>query len=197
MAKEKAILVCGFGRCGSSLMMQMLDAGGIKCLGEGPAYEPAEVGMNRNMKRLLFKLGARAAKILDPQRSKWPKIDGVKIIWMHRNPHEQAKSQVKFLTMLSGYQMGSMKPHTIAKLTDSFVQDLQPTMGMLKSLGADILEMHFEEVLESPLYAAQKVDAFVGHKFDTEKAASVVIKRSHECAPGLDIEMQLVKKAEA
>ena len=43
--KRPTVFVCGHGRCGSSMVMQMLDAGGFPCFGEYPAYEPEEVGM--------------------------------------------------------------------------------------------------------------------------------------------------------
>ena len=36
------IIVSGLGRCGSSLVMQMLHAGGVECLGAPPAFEPPE-----------------------------------------------------------------------------------------------------------------------------------------------------------
>lgn len=42
---DTLILVCGFGRCGSSLVMQMLDVGGLPVVGSFPDYERAEASL--------------------------------------------------------------------------------------------------------------------------------------------------------
>lgn len=39
MSDKPTIFVSGLGRCGSSMTMQMLDAAGIPCIGDYPAYE--------------------------------------------------------------------------------------------------------------------------------------------------------------
>jgi len=36
--ERNGLLICGAGRCGSSMLMQMLDAAGLPVAGEGPAY---------------------------------------------------------------------------------------------------------------------------------------------------------------
>ena len=43
MSAPPALLVAGLGRCGTSLMMQMLAAAGLPCVGEFPAYEVPEL----------------------------------------------------------------------------------------------------------------------------------------------------------
>ena len=60
------VIVSGLGRCGTSLVMQMLAAGGIDCYGPFPAYEPEGLGMGRDLPSLLAL--RKAFKLLDPHR---------------------------------------------------------------------------------------------------------------------------------
>ena len=59
------ILVVGFGRCGSSLCMQMLNAAGVDCLGEAPHYEDPRTVIKRLSQNWLYLQDGKAVKVLD------------------------------------------------------------------------------------------------------------------------------------
>lgn len=85
------VIVSGFGRCGSSMTMQMLAAGGIECLGEWPSFEHPKA-LKLDMAWLRAQEG-KALKVLDPHRHRlplalqeagwWLRSD---IIWAKPNP---------------------------------------------------------------------------------------------------------------
>jgi len=93
--KDKIIVVCGLGRCGSSLMMQMLHAGGLTCTGEAPPYEHPNGAMNHFNARWLTQQTDKATKVLLPHHVKFLPANYY-FIWLERNPLEQAKSTFKF-----------------------------------------------------------------------------------------------------
>ena len=57
---DTILLICGHGRCGSSLVMQMLAAGGVKCAGKYPDFEPDEV-IPARFSAVIFVRSERAA----------------------------------------------------------------------------------------------------------------------------------------
>jgi hypothetical protein len=184
------ILVCGFGRCGSSLVLQMLKAGGVDCHGEFPAFEPEDVNLDRNMNTLLPKLEGKAAKILDPHRSQWPQAKDVRIIWLDRNFEEQAKSQIKFLKILSGIKVPHEK-EAIKKLAASYGPDRDACFKIFKNKRFEVMEMFFEDIIENPAQAATNLINFLELDSDPVTMGSVVFKRNPACAKGLEIEAAL------
>ena len=85
-------VVAGFGRCGSSLVMQMLAAGGMRTpYSSFPSYE-----IPHGIKVLMGELYGGAVKILDPHVHQPPKGHVYRFIWLDRDPVQQAKSMAKF-----------------------------------------------------------------------------------------------------
>jgi hypothetical protein len=180
------ILVCGLGRCGSSLVMQMLDAGGYPCLGNGPAYEPEEVSYRRDMKALLRK--ECAIKILDPHRTPWTPVAGYGAIWLHRDFKQQAKSQAKFVRIVSGLHVSGQAWRSIASSLRS-----EESQCLKILCGSPLLKLEFAQLLEHPTESAVSLAEFTGRNLDVEKMASCVFRRSADCQRGLDIEMSLIQ----
>jgi len=193
------ILVCGFGRCGSSLTMQMLKAGGVPCFGDAPAFEPDAVSVRRVMSELLPKLDGIAAKILDPQRSEWPKRSGMKVIWLDRNRIEQAKSQIKMVETFGGFTV-PRRSQAIKGMAASLIPDREKCMDLFADIGADVLPLKFEDILESPRYAACAISSFLCLKLPIEAIDAMVLvvrRRRPECRPDMALEAELVEAANA
>lgn len=174
------IIVSGFGRCGSSLVMQMLHAGGIRCTGDYPAFENAAA----------IAAPGVATKILDPHRNPLP--PGASIIWLDRDRAEQAKSHAKFNRLLLGLIAGREERRRIEA---SFSRDRHRAMAAFS--GRPMLRLQFEEVLRDPAAAAAQLAAFLGRAFDQGAAAKQVLPRGPACAPDLAIELLLMGRAEA
>lgn len=182
------IVVCGFGRCGSSLVMQMLAAGGLPCLGAFPAFEDdrAKAPMTPEFSAAC---AGHAVKILDPQRIGLP--DRARVVWLYRNTSEQAKSFAKFLRMVAGMPVTRDERRGIER---GFRQDERDAMRAIA--GRPTLALHFEQILWNPLRAAQQLAEFTGTPgFDAAAAARAVLPRPPRCMPGMGVELMLLAQA--
>lgn len=179
-----ALIVAGLGRCGSSMLMQMLSRGGVPCVGEWPAFEPEEA--NAPTPAFIAASAGKAVKILDPQRVGLP--GDVRVIWLDRDHGEQAKSHAKFLRMLMGFHVDRDGRR---KLAASMVRDTHAALALIGS--RPVMRLRFEEVLTSPRGTALLLGEFARNPgFDVDAAAAAVHQRSPACAPGLDMELALI-----
>ena len=180
------IVVSGFGRCGSSLVMQMLAAGGVPCLGKYPAYESRQV----------LQPGRRqAVKILDPQRADptpYAIPPDARVIFLTRDPSEQARSLAKFTSIMVGVSYSRDQRRALA------VQLRDDWRLARRAIGSrPLLVLSFESLLALPLVCARKLAEFVGGEFDVGAAARQVRPRTPECAAGMDMEIALMKEGQA
>lgn len=181
------ILVAGLGRCGSSLVMQMIEATGVPCFGEFPAFEPREVSIDERSPQRLLEV-PMAMKILSPQLSKWPLSFEAKIIWLDRDVREQAKSQVKFLQMVAGAEIGGQAWRAIAK---GLGDEKALCYRWLKRSTCEPLLMTFDEIVTNRLRSARRIAAYIGQG-DALRMSTIIRPRGVKCEPGMDIEMCLI-----
>lgn len=183
------IVVAGLGRCGSSMLMQMLHSGGVPCVGEWPAFEDSRVRSNVEPSFIAACEG-RAVKVLDPQRVGLP--GDVRVIWLDRDHRQQAKSHAKFLAAMTGHQYDRAGRRTLAA---SFVRDTHAAMVTIGS--RPLIRLRFEDVLRDPLLTACTVAEFIGVDMSVTEASRAVHRRAPACAPGLDMELSLMEGAGA
>lgn len=200
MMDTPVIVVSGLGRCGSSLVMQMLHAGGMACIGDAPDFEDSvNTGGHVDDQWLAMQAG-RAVKILDPHRvgGGSPKTHRL-VIWLDRDVDEQAKSHSKFLHHMAGMPLFNREQRRLC--ANSLKRDRARALVQFK--GQPILLMPFEMLIGKPLEAAGlivdhlRVDQLrFRHPLDIAAMAAVVVPRTIECMPDLSIEESLVRKAE-
>lgn len=183
-------IIAGFGRCGSSLVMQMLHAAGYETTGEYPAFEDIRATALPYENRWLEEVEGKALKVIDPHRCQLPIDHDYKIIWLDRKPIEQAKSQMKLFSTLTSIKTTRKDIIAIAK---SYKRDKPICLKLLKKLGP-VLSMSFENLILSPIISAEKINSFLGDELDYLEMAKVVIGRPVFCMPGMDIEIQLIKE---
>lgn len=183
----KPIFVAGLGRCGSSLVMQMIHAAGVPCFGDYPAFEPEEVNtMGRKPLELLAM--PMAMKILDPHHDRWPDSFDARIIWLSRNTREQAKSQIKMLQLLAGIDVPSQTWRAMAR---SLENDRLLCARWRRSGGSEPLYLAFEDIIRNPLPCAQLLAEHIGQGSPRVMAACV-LERGVKCEPGMEIELALI-----
>lgn len=104
MTDKPILFVAGFGRCGTTMMMTMLDRGGFPVVGPRPAYEVGEMSpMAKPDPQWLRACAGKAVKWIDPIKARISRNDlptAPVIIHMDRDKRNMAASQVKFLSML-------------------------------------------------------------------------------------------------
>lgn len=181
-------IVAGFGRCGSSLVMQMLAAGGMPTpYATFPSYE---IDFS-NTQVLMSALQGGAIKVLDPHVNRPPLCQVYRWIWIDRDPVEQAKSMAKFWRAAFVDAPSSLPPmpefigDQIAKLAEAFKRDRPRANGvMLKyTQCTGILKLKFEDILADPAWAAYSLSKFCGGNLDEEKMVAAVRPRGPECLP--------------
>lgn len=196
MSGRGPIVVAGFGRCGTSMLMQMLQAGGIPCMGKFPAFEDDNT-RDHVTPEFWASCSGHAVKILDPHRVGLPPGDA-RIIWLNRRPDQQARSHAKFLEAICGL---SFTGDARRQLERNLVNDRPAVRKVLA--GRPVLVLGFEEVLAAPVrmsgLIADFLGGFPGVPFHPFQAAAAVRHRPSgpNCAPDLGLELALVQEAMA
>lgn len=182
-------IVAGFARCGSSMVMQMLNAGGYPVTGLYPGFED---------KRALHtdcpswsKLEGKAIKVLEPFFVGVPKGYQYKTIWLQRDYEEQAKSNIKFARIMLGLPASEADVPAYVK---GYKHDQPICMKLLKQRG-ELLKVRFEDILMYPRAYAKTFSEFLQKDLDISKMAEAVLLRSFECQPELEIEKFLIYKS--
>lgn len=176
--------VCGFGRCGSTMAMQMLVAGGVPVA--GPADPPHELADIREAWEL--PLAGRCVKLLDaalrvgqPPAAEW------RFLWMERRPVPQARSHLKFVAAMVGQQLPNPQ-HAASRLAESYRRDQPRALRILRKAGP-VLVLRYEDVLAAPRSSAQRIRDVLWPALDVDAAAAVVHRRDGSCWPDLSVEI--------
>lgn len=177
--KDQVVLVSGLPRSGTSLMMQMLDKGGLDLLVDGVReadvsnpkgyyeYEPVMSLYKDNSwlhkaKNKGVKIVAPLLKYLDPQYR-------YKIIFMKRDLQEIITSQQKMI--------GKNEDVFPVKLYNQFQKLLANVNVWNKNQsGVEILYIDYKETLENPDKVLLKIEEFLGITLDQEAMASCIDK---------------------
>lgn len=173
------ILVAGNGRCGLTLMMQMLDASGFPVRGSFPGYEDDPIGSPLNYSGV-------AIKVVDPLLWKMPDVPW-RCIHLTRNPGQQARSAIKFLRAMTGMRI----PANYHAFAEGIVRNVAQFRALLKSKGVESLEVAFEQLLADPVAEFIRVAEWLQCDLDVAAAVRQVRNRKPECLDGL-LEIQLV-----
>jgi Sulfotransferase domain len=173
------IIVSGLPRSGTSMMMQMLQTGGIALLidDKRPAdeYNPQGYFEYEKVKSLhednswVTGCKGKAVKILFHQLKFLPGHLTYKMIFMQRDLNKVLNSQDRMLT-------GFGKPvQNRNKIKMIFEKELQQTHKWLKNqINMDIIYMDYEFVLTDPLKSAKKILKFLGCTGDERKMRSII-----------------------
>jgi len=181
------VLVAGLTRCGTSLLLQMLHAGGFPIVPGhmgAPAFEhPANVGGPA-----LPAGAAGAVKWLDPQEHTPP--PAVLSVFLRRDHRQQAKSMAKFLARMDRIPVSRSQRFV---LEASLRHDEPRALRALRDAGP-VFTTSFESLLASPAVILPCIAELAGHPIDFERALAVMKPRGPRCLPFL-LEEQLLSEA--
>jgi hypothetical protein len=191
---QPKIIVASLPRTGASLVMQMLNAAGVPCSGEYPAFEPDAVDFKMMSEEDL--LSGHAHKLIDPHVRRLPTAREYRIILLSRSKKQQALSIGKMMGA-SGQIEGFLLKHQLTELEEGLAQDERKARNILRSYDAKILEVSFESLIEHSYVACKKISMFLGmDKEQTDKMAAEIVPRKSKCLHYL-LEVELMQKAEA
>jgi hypothetical protein len=184
VAAGPPVAVVGFGRCGSTMLMRMLRAGGIPF---APGAHPASGEHPGTPEALIASVRPGAvAKLLNPFYLDMPlpaaAADWV-FLWLDRDPIQQARSWAKVCGLFGMDRPSPMKQYEVR------MQWAADREAIMAELPGRVHTFRYEQFIERPLMAALAVsDALPEYNLDVFAMAAVVHDRKPECRPDLSSE---------
>ncbi|MBK5213478.1 MAG: alkaline phosphatase family protein [Flavobacteriaceae bacterium] len=177
--KDQIVVVSGLPRSGTSLMMQMLEKGGMDILTDKKReadesnpkgyYEYEPVMSLHKDNAWLDKAKDKAVKIVAPLLKRLDFQYRYKIIFMNRDLNEVVKSQQKMI---------GRDPETFpVKLFNAYVEQLKTIEKWKeKEPGIELIYVDYKNVLENPEEMIDKVEKFVGLELNKKEMAKCIDK---------------------
>lgn len=184
------LFVTGLGRCGTTMVMQMLQASGIPCAGNPPAFENIPVSPSGVDHEWIAQQAGSAVKWIDPTVTRVNHRNGA-AIFLTRDPKEQAKSQLKFV--------GARNDRAARRVMANAIQrDTRHARALVRNMLGEhfVLNLHYDKILRYPAYAIAQMAHFcdtLGLPFeDLDAALSVVQNRDGRCQTDLSAEISML-----
>ena len=176
------IIIAGLGRCGTTMLMNMMDAAGVPTVGQAPDWEDedAQRKLERDPAEWRKLIDGKAVKVIDAHRWTMPDLTGCKFIWLMRDPREQAKSMLKMI--------GQAQNRASIRAFEQSIRSDQPrAMAKLTRAGARLAgTMRFEGFINQPAWSSFALAHTLGMERETAfKMAYRIRQRQPECLPYL------------
>jgi hypothetical protein len=179
---EPIVVVSGLPRSGTSMLMKMLDAGGLPIVTDGlrTADEDNPKGYFEveRVKKLaeesdrswLAEARGKGIKVISYLLRSLPSRFNYRVVFVRRDLEEILASQKKMLE-----RRGETDETAAERMRDLLQNDLWRSWYLLTHRPQfDALEVHYTEVLARPLEQARRISAFLGGGLDPETMASAV-----------------------
>ena len=181
MNKEIITVVSGLPRSGTSMMMKMLEAGGMEIMKDGIRkadddnpngyYEFEKAKELEKDTSWLKDAKGKVVKIISALLEHLPEKYNYKIIFMHRNMDEILNSQRQML-IRRGEPTDEVSDEKMNKM---FLKHLQTVEEKLKKKSnIDVLPVHYNEFLEEPETHSKIVNQFLKISLNADNMISVV-----------------------
>ena len=179
------ILVSGLPRSGTSMMMKMLDAGGLEIVTDNVRtadednpkgyYELERVKDldKKKDKSWLGELKGKVVKIIAYLLKDLPHDCNYKVVFMRRDIGEILASQNKMLVR-RGEVPDEVSDERMAKLYETHLRKVKYITENRPNF--DVLEVEYRDAMEDPKALVQTLNRFLGNRLDTSKMVGVVDK---------------------
>ena len=179
--KGTITIVSGLPRSGTSMMMQMLNAGGLEVLTDNVRQNddnnPKGYLEFEKVKRLhldnswLQEADGKLVKVVAPLVMSLSNDYNYKIVFMLRDMDEMIRSQQKMLGKLDD---GSKSSYPVA-LIEAFKKQLEKADIWLKSMpNVSFIYVNYTDVINSPEEQIENLNSFFDNELDTDKMLSQV-----------------------
>ncbi|MFN9371733.1 MAG: sulfotransferase, partial [Planctomycetaceae bacterium] len=181
---QTVMVVTGLPRSGTSMMMQMLQAGGIPVFIDD--HRPADESNPRGYleherarklatdQKWLGEAQGQAVKIVAQLLPHLPQNYKYRLVMMHRPLQEIISSQKKLLARL-GKEGGQIADEALQKTYRQQVRQVRALLSHYQQKGVlDVIDVKYHDVLRDPQGVARELAAFLGEGFDADKAAWAV-----------------------
>ena len=183
MSQDFITIVSGLPRSGTSMMMKMLEAGGMEILtdkireadDDNPQgyYEFERVKKLKEDQAWLEDARGKAVKVISALLKDLPPGYNYKVIFMRRKLEEVLASQKQMLVR-RGEPTDRVSDERLRQLFQKHLQrvavwlDEQPNFA--------VIYVDYNEVLDDPAVHVNRINQFLGNTLDVEKMAGVVDK---------------------
>ncbi len=175
-------VVSGLPRSGTSMMMKMLDAGGIPPVQDGirsaDADNPKGYYEFERVKKLdkgdtawVAEAQGKAVKVISALLKHLPPGYQYRVLFVRRNMDEILASQRKMLVR-RGEDPDKMDDAQMSALFEKHLAETERWLAQQPNM--QLLYVHYSEVLADPLPHIAQINAFCGGQLDEQKMASVV-----------------------
>jgi hypothetical protein len=176
------LIVSGLPRSGTSLMMQMLKAGGIEPMTDGKRtadddnpegyWEWEEIKLLPKNPRLIEQTKGRAVKVISALLPSLPRPHRYKIIYMVRPTTQVVDSQLVMLDR-QGQKARSEKQHLI-DVQEAHSRQIRQVLA--KSDRVDLLEVSYPDLVADPGPVIEQLEKFLPGVFKPSAAVNSCVK---------------------
>jgi len=179
---EPLIVVSGLPRSGTSMMMQMLEAGGIEIIADFErAADPDNPEGYYELERVkqidggeetawLSGIRGKAIKIVSHYLRYLPDTNNYRVIFVHRDLDEILASQAKMLD-----RRGEDAGVEDARMKELYIDHLAKAARELASRSCFVtLDLRHRETIRDPEAAAARINGLLGGSLDEQAMATVV-----------------------
>jgi hypothetical protein len=176
-------VVSGLPRSGTSMMMRMLEAGGIEPFSDGERsadidnpegyYEFERVkDLEKDPDRSWVRQArGRALKVISFLLRHLPDDNAYRIVYMRRHLDEVVQSQDKMLDRLGNAAPGA----DVEAMKEAYRNDIVAArLHARKRPNMEMIEIHYAKTIADPAAAARAVNAFLGGHLDEAAMAGAV-----------------------
>lgn len=176
-------IVSGLPRCGTSMMMQMLERGGMEVVTDNIRkadkdnpkgyYEFEKVKKIKEDTSWLDATCGKVFKMVSMLLYDLPKDRNYKVIFMKRDIDEMLASQKKMLNRL-GREDEAAEQEGMKPFYEKHVKEIENWLKMQENI--DVLYLNYNNILADPDGAARSLKSFIGIRFNVEEATRTVDK---------------------
>ncbi len=181
MDEESVVIVSGLPRSGTSMMMRMLEAGGLEVLTDrirrpdrdNPQgyYEFERVKQIEQDKAWLEDAEGKAVKMVSQLLHHLPPGRVYKVVFMRRKMDEILASQHRMLER-RGEATDKISDRQMARLFGKHLERVREWLDQQPHF--DVIYVSYNDVVENPLEEAETVSRFLDEKLDVRAMAEVV-----------------------
>lgn len=178
---DDIIVVSGLPRSGTSLVMQMLSAGGIPTYNDNSRVRdknnPCGYFEHKSVKKLetdsswLFKVKGQAVKIISHLIKHLPETYKYKVIFVQRNLDEVLVSQNKML-QAGGFERGNLTNTELLLYYKNHLQQITNWLNTQKNIS--LLYLDYSQIIINPVLAVGEMINFLKLDLNSQKMKSVI-----------------------
>lgn len=183
MNEETIVIVSGLPRCGTSMMMRMLDRGGIEPLTDNVRtanidnpkgyYEFERVKKLPGDTDWLPEAKGKAVKVLAELIKHLPEGYSYKVIFMKRNLKEVIESQKKMLER-RGEDPDDISNEELRDMFKKYLKVLEREIEEHSDM--DVIYVSYNDMIETPELEVERINGFLSGGLDIDEMLSVIDK---------------------